>query len=169
LPSGFNTLTLPPLYVTAPGLGELAPAAQSVVVGGTAVYTLTLSNVGDSAAVYSLFLGGIPAAWLSYPATVPVGAGETAVVTITVTIPPNADPDTLTLWLDVDNGSGGADDFTAELTLFDGLDGPDAIQPGRNDGTAVDLYPDHQQSGNGRAHLRAHASLVWPTFPCPMK
>jgi uncharacterized membrane protein len=122
LPSGFNTLTLPPLYVTAPGLGELAPAAQSVVVGGTAVYTLTLSNVGDSAAVYSLFLGGIPAAWLSYPATVPVGAGETAVVTITVTIPPNADPDTLTLWLDVDNGSGGADDFTAELTLFNGLE-----------------------------------------------
>ncbi|MBX3060768.1 MAG: VCBS repeat-containing protein, partial [Anaerolineae bacterium] len=121
LPSGFNTLTLPPLYVTAPGLGELAPAAQSVVVGGTAVYTLTLSNPGSSTAVYSLFPGGIPGDWLDYPATVSIGAGQTAVVPILAHTPANADPDTLTLWLDVDNGSGGLDDFSAQLTLFDGL------------------------------------------------
>jgi len=121
LPSGFNYLTLPPLYVTAPGLGELAPAAQSVVVGGTAVYTLTLSNISDNPTVYTLNPGGIPAEWLDYPATVPIGAGETVEVAITITIPPDADPDTLTLWLDVDNGSGGTDDFTAELTLFDGV------------------------------------------------
>ena len=121
LPSGFNYLTLPPLYVTAPGLGELNPAAQSVVVGGTAVFTLTLRNISDNPAVYTLLPGGIPAEWLSYPATVPVGAGETVEVAIIITIPPDADADTLTLWLDVDNGSGGTDDFTAELTLFDGL------------------------------------------------
>ena len=133
LPSGFNYLTLPPLYVTAPGLGELTPVAQSVVVGGTAVFTLTLSNISDNPAIYSLFPGGIPAEWLSYPATVPIGAGETVEVTITITIPPDADADTLTLWLDVDNGSGGRDDFTTELTLFDGL--ALALSPASQSGT----------------------------------
>ena len=122
LPGGFNYLTLPPLYVTAQGLGELLPAAQSVVVGGTVVYTLTLTNPGAAGATYTVAAGGVPADWLTYPATVPLGAGETAPVTVTVTVPPDADPDTLALWLDVDNGSGGTDDFVAALTLFDGLD-----------------------------------------------
>lgn len=121
LPSGFNTLTLPPLYVIAPGLGELAPTAQSVVVGGTAVFTLTLTNPGNDTAVYTLNPGGIPAEWLDYPSTVPISAGATAVIPILVNTPPNANPDTLTLWLDVEDGSGGLDDFSAQLTVFDGL------------------------------------------------
>ncbi|MFO7541034.1 MAG: PKD domain-containing protein [Chloroflexota bacterium] len=126
LPSGFNRLTLPPLYVTASGLGDLSPATQSVVVGGTAVYTLTLTNGSSESAVYSLFPGGIPPEWLDYPAVVNIGPGETAVVPLTITTPPGADPESLTLWLDVvwepgNNGSGGTVDFSAELTLFDGL------------------------------------------------
>jgi hypothetical protein len=77
-------------------------------------------------AIIRPFTASSPAAFRpngsDYPATVPIGAGETVEVAITITIPPDADPDTLTLWLDVDNGSGGTDDFTAELTLFDRLE-----------------------------------------------
>ncbi|MCB8920052.1 MAG: PKD domain-containing protein [Ardenticatenaceae bacterium] len=121
LPGGQNYLTLPPLYVTAAGLGELAPAAQDAAVGGTAVFTLTLSNLGSSTAVYTLSLGGIPDEWLDYPSNVPIGADGTETVFITVTVPADADPDTFPLWLDIDNGSGGTESLDAELTLFDAL------------------------------------------------
>jgi hypothetical protein len=87
LPSGFNYVTLPPLYVTAERLGSLLPPAQSVAVGNTAVYTLTLSNPTANPATYSIMPGGLPEAWLTYPATVNIGAEDTAVVNITVQTP----------------------------------------------------------------------------------
>jgi uncharacterized membrane protein len=122
LPSGWNYLTLPPLFVTAARLGELAPAAQEAAIGTTAVFTLTLFNPANSPAVYSLQAGGLPAEWFGYPASVPIGAGETVALPILIHIPPTAEPDSLAFWLDVDNGSGGADSFAAELTLLHGLE-----------------------------------------------
>ncbi|MCA9979386.1 MAG: PKD domain-containing protein [Anaerolineales bacterium] len=121
LPSGFNTLTLPPLYVTAPRLGELTPAEQTAAVGSTAVYTLTLSNPTATPATYSLAPGGLPAEWLSYPASVEIGAGETVAVNINAAVPVNTSPDSLPLWVDVDNGNGGVDSFQATLHLVEAV------------------------------------------------
>jgi len=121
LPSGSNVLRLPPLYVTAPRLGSLEPAEQSVALGGTAIFTLTLTHAGTGSAVYTIAAGGVPTDWLTYQASVPVDPGETVAVPITITIPPDADPGTLALWLDVDDGAGGEDQFAAELSLFEGV------------------------------------------------
>jgi uncharacterized membrane protein/PKD repeat protein len=121
LPSGMNYLTLPPLYVTAAHLGELSPPAQSVVIGGTAVFTLTLTNPGSVADSYALAVGGLPAAWVSFPATVPLLPGETTEVLITVTAPPGAEADMLPLLVDITNQSGGVDNLQASLTVFEGV------------------------------------------------
>ncbi|MBP6471172.1 MAG: VCBS repeat-containing protein [Chloroflexi bacterium] len=120
LPSGTNVITLPPLYVTAAHLGDLSPTAASIPAGGTAVFTLTLTNPG-AADTFTLNAGGLPVGWLDYPASVPVGAGETAVVTITVTVPGDTAVGDLPLWVDI-SSSGGAETLGATLTVFDGLD-----------------------------------------------
>ncbi|MCB8986976.1 MAG: VCBS repeat-containing protein [Ardenticatenaceae bacterium] len=120
LPSGTNFITLPPLYVTAAHLGDLSPTEVSIPAGGTAVFTLTLSNPG-SADTYTLNVGGLPADWLDYPASVPLGAGETAVITLTVTVPGDTAVGDLSLWVDV-GSSGGAENLGAALTVFNGLD-----------------------------------------------
>jgi len=121
LPSGSNLITLPPLYVTAAHLGALSPAEASVAAGGTAVFTLTLTNPGGAADTFTLNVGGLPADWLDYPASVPVGAGETVVVTVTVTVPGNTAVGDLPLWVDISSG-GGEENLGATLTVFDGLD-----------------------------------------------
>lgn len=122
LPGGMNYLTLPPLYVKAAHLGELSPPAQSVVIGGTAVFTLTLTNPGSVADSYALVLGGVPAAWVSFPATVPLLPGETTEVLITVNVPPGAEADVLPLLVDITNQSGGAVNLHASLTVFEGAE-----------------------------------------------
>ncbi|MBK8987727.1 MAG: VCBS repeat-containing protein [Chloroflexi bacterium] len=121
LPSGTNFITLPPLYVTAGHLGQLSPAEQSVAAGGTAVYTVTLTNPGSAADTFTLAAGGLPADWLDYPASVPVGAGETVVALVTVTVPGDTAVGDWPLWVDVAS-SGGLENLGAALTVFDGLD-----------------------------------------------
>ena len=124
LPSGLNNLTLPALYVTVPSLGEITPAAQSVPAGGTAVFTLTLSHLGSGAALYSLFPAGLPADWLTYPESILLESGETAIVTITVSIPSGSEPDTLALWLDVvweTESDSGTISLEASLTVLEGV------------------------------------------------
>jgi transglutaminase-like putative cysteine protease len=76
LPSGMNYLTLPPLYVTAARLGELTPATASAAIGASARYTLTLTNPGPPAAVYTLTVSGLPAAWVNLPASAPLAAAR---------------------------------------------------------------------------------------------
>ncbi|MBK8932347.1 MAG: VCBS repeat-containing protein [Chloroflexi bacterium] len=121
LPSGTNFITLPPLYVTAAHLGDLSPTEASIPAGGTAVFTLTLTNPDSAADTFTLNVGGLPADWLDYPTSVPVGAGETVVVTLTVTVPGNTAVGDLPLWVDISSGSG-AESLGATLTVFDGLD-----------------------------------------------
>ncbi|MBK8431152.1 MAG: VCBS repeat-containing protein [Chloroflexi bacterium] len=121
LPSGENLITLPPLYVTVANLGTLEPAEQTAAVGGTAVYTLTLTNSSPIPAVYQVGVGGVPAAWMQAPAAVPLASGETIALPLTVTVPTTAAPDSLPFWVDVDNGAGGSESFAAVLHVVDGL------------------------------------------------
>jgi uncharacterized membrane protein len=122
LPSGWNTLTLPPLYVTAERILAIAPAEQMVGVGNTAVYTLTLLNPGPTDDLYILNVDGLPAGWLNYPAQVNVPAQSSVSVYLEVTTPANAE---LTDWpflVTAVTGGGGQDMTTASLSLFNGLD-----------------------------------------------
>ena len=122
LPSGINNLVLPPLYVTAAHLGELAPLAQSIPAGGTAVFSLTLTNPATNADTLGVAVSGVPVEWLSYPASVPLNAGETVIVLITIAVPSGAETDVLPLFVDVSNSGGGVDNLQATLTVFAGLD-----------------------------------------------
>jgi uncharacterized membrane protein len=124
LSSGTNYLALPPLYVTAARLAALDPPAQTQPAGGTAVYTLTLSNLADAPDTYTVEVTGPLADWADWPTAVLVSAqGETA-VPITITIPADAAQETLPLLVNVDNGGGaeGDEDIAAELTITDGVD-----------------------------------------------
>jgi uncharacterized membrane protein len=138
LPSGWNYLTLPPLYVTAARILDIVPAEQLVGVGSTAVYTLTLLNPGLTADLYSLDVDGLPAGWLSYPSQVNVPAQSSVVVHLEVTAPADAELEERPFLVTATTGSGGQDMATASLTLFNGLqiaiDPPEQTAP---TGTAV--------------------------------
>ncbi len=127
LPSGWNTLTLPPLYVTAVRILDIAPVSQTAGVGSTAVYTLTLLNPGPAADVYDLEVMGLPADWLDYPAQVNVPAQSSVEVLLEVTIPLDAELAERPFAVTATTGSGGQDMATATLTPFNGLD--IAIEP----------------------------------------
>ncbi|GIK54769.1 MAG: hypothetical protein HND44_04885 [Chloroflexi bacterium] len=121
LAGGSNYLTLPPLYVTAARLAALEPPLHTRPAGGTAVYELSLTNLAATPDNYTLTVSGPLADWTAAPASVPVTANSTIVVPLTVTIPATAVPDTLPLFVNVDNGSG-AEDVAAELTITGGVD-----------------------------------------------
>ena len=123
LPSGMNRLQLPPLYVSAPHIITLSPAEFTVAAGGTAPFAITLLNPDQASAdTYSLSLAGIPDEWADYPAEVVLAAGEEMTISMTVTVPSVADPDTLPVIVDVVNGSGGRDQVAALLQVVDGVD-----------------------------------------------
>lgn len=121
LPSGFNYLTLPPLYVTAARLLDVAPAEQMAGLGSTAVFTLTLSNPGQSDDLYSLDVDGLPADWLSYPAQLNVLAQSSVAVALTVTIPAAAELTDQPFLITAVSASGNEDRASASLSLFNGL------------------------------------------------
>ncbi len=121
LPSGENRLTLPPLYVTAARILAVAPTEQMVGVGNTAVYTLTLSNPGQSDDLYSVNVAGLPAAWLSYPAQVNVPAQSGVEVALAVTVPAAAEVSDWPFLVTAVTSSGGEDMASASLSLFNGL------------------------------------------------
>jgi hypothetical protein len=79
----------------------------------TAVYTLTLSNPGLAADNSAITVSGPPATWTEAPAAV--------AVPLTATIPVNATPGTLPLFLRVD-GSSASEYVMAELSIVDGVD-----------------------------------------------
>jgi uncharacterized membrane protein len=121
LASGYNTLTLPPLYVTAARLAAIEPPIQTRPAGSTAVYTLTLTNLTENAAVYDLTVSGPLAAWTDAPDSVNVPANGEATAPLTVHIPTDAAPETLPLLVAVDDGLV-SDAVSAELTIVDGVD-----------------------------------------------
>jgi uncharacterized membrane protein len=122
LPSGWNYLTLAPLYVTAERILEITPDEQMAGVGTTAVYTLTLLNPGLTDDVYSLDVVGIPFDWLSYPAQVNVPAQSSVEVLLEVTAPVNTELADWSFLVTVTTGSDGQDMANASLSLFNGLE-----------------------------------------------
>ena len=121
LPGGYNFLTLPPLYVTAAHLGALAPATAAVAIGAATRFTLTLTDPGKTAGIYTLSSSGVPAAWVNMPAAMPLAPGATAAIPITITVPPEADADVLPFLVTVANGAGGVENLQATLTVFAGV------------------------------------------------
>jgi PKD repeat protein/uncharacterized membrane protein len=121
LPSGWNYLTLPPLYVTAARILEITPDEQLAGVGSTAVYTLTLLNPGLTDDLYSLAVQGAPPGWLDFPASVNVPAESNVTVLLQVTAPPDTDLEERPFLVTATTGSGGQDRATAVLSLFNGL------------------------------------------------
>ncbi len=123
LPSGSNHLVLPPLYVSAPHLIGLSPAAVTVPAGGTVQFAMPLLNPDlSSTDIYTLTLSGIPSGWADYPSTVQLAAGQQVTATLTISVPVGAGPETLPVIVDVVKESGGADQAMAQLTVFDGVD-----------------------------------------------
>jgi uncharacterized membrane protein len=122
LPGGMNAITLPPLYVTAPGIVEITPERATAFPGTTAIYTLTLTNPATTAASYTLTTAGPVAAWTEAPSSVPVPANSTVTVPLTLTLPMGAEPDEFPVLLDVTTDSGGEDQVAATLTLLEGME-----------------------------------------------
>jgi uncharacterized membrane protein/PKD repeat protein len=122
LPSGQNYLELPPLYVSVPHIIAVTPAAQTAAPGTTTVYTLTLTNPAATPDTYTLAVGGLPAAWLAYPNTVNLSAGETDTVLLHVTIPANTTPAETPFLVAVTNNSGGEDQAGASLVVAEGVE-----------------------------------------------
>ncbi|HSM57591.1 MAG TPA: PKD domain-containing protein [Candidatus Sulfomarinibacteraceae bacterium] len=122
LPSGWNSLNLPPLYVTAPHIVAIDPDVQTVGAGGTAVYTVTLTNPAGSADTYTLDISGLPEGWSGLPETVAMDPNSTVTLEMTVTTSVTAEPDTYPFALFVENESGGRDQAGAILTVVHALD-----------------------------------------------
>ena len=88
LNSGINRLTLPPLYVAAPHIIALDPAAQSAGSGTSVSYPVILTNPGTAASVYALDVAGLPDGWWSLPTSVAVPPQSSVTPQLVVTIPP---------------------------------------------------------------------------------
>jgi uncharacterized membrane protein len=134
LPSGSNRLLLPPLYASAAHIISLEPVTQSVGIGGQASFSLALSNPGATAETYSLSLGGLPAGWATLPPTVTVSAGGEVILSLDVTVPPEAAAAELPLVVVATTSSGGVDQAGATLTVFEAVSA--AIAPAARSTTA---------------------------------
>jgi uncharacterized membrane protein/uncharacterized protein YegL len=121
LSGGENWLSLPPLYVTAERIIEIAPDEQIASLGGTAVYTITLRNPGPAADLYSLDLLGLPDGWADYPAAVIVPAQSSVEVLLTVNVPANAELAERPFAVTATTSSEGQDMATASLDLFNSI------------------------------------------------
>jgi uncharacterized repeat protein (TIGR01451 family) len=110
-------LALPPLYVEAPHIVDLAPAATAAWVGGTARYTLTLTNRFPTTQRFSLGTLGLPRAWISHTQAVTVPAGSAVPLPLTVTLPVSATPQVATLLVRAHLEDGGEDVAAATLRV----------------------------------------------------
>ncbi len=123
LSSGQNNLWLPPLYVSAAHIIGIEPVTQTAAVGGTAVYTLTLSNPAATADTYTLTETGLPNDWgVTLPSSVAVPANSDAQLPVTITVPAAAVPGLATFAITAENGSGGSEPASAFLNVVDGVD-----------------------------------------------
>ena len=122
LPSGRNHLTLPPLFVSALHIIAVAPPTSTVSPGGSATYTVTLTNPAATADVYALSLAGLPPEWVALPASVNMPANSVVDVPLVVQPPVTAADSAHLFVVSVVNIGGGQDEAGAALTVSDGLD-----------------------------------------------
>ena len=123
LASGQNRLTLPPLYVSAAHIIAIEPMTQTVGLGGTAVYTITLSNPAQTADSYTLSLAGLPTnLGITLPTSVPIPANSDVQVTLAITVPANAQLGNEMFAVTAVNNNGGSEPASAALQIIDGVD-----------------------------------------------
>jgi hypothetical protein len=117
LRSGNNTLTLPPLYVTAGHIIALSAASAPASPGSSVVYEIDLFNPGNTADTYTLEVPGIPADWVTLPPVVAMAAGEHKTIELIITIPADADVSSYPFAVVATTGSGGSDQAMETLDL----------------------------------------------------
>ena len=121
--SGQNHLALPPLYVSAAHIIAIEPPTQVVAVGGTAVYTITLSNPAPTADSYTLSLAGLPTNLdFILPTPVAMPANSEVQVTVAITAPVGTELGSEMFAVTAVNNSGGSEPASAALQIVDGVD-----------------------------------------------
>ncbi|MGB0383411.1 MAG: FG-GAP-like repeat-containing protein [Ardenticatenaceae bacterium] len=122
LPSGFNQLALPPLYVEAAHIIAIEPVSQTITIGSRAIYDVTLSNPGTTPATYSLAVNGLPEGWANLPTTINLDPESEITLPMTVTVPTGGELGEYDFAVTVNNGLGGTDQASATLIVADLLD-----------------------------------------------
>jgi uncharacterized membrane protein len=86
-----GTLTLPGTFVTVPRYAFLAvtPASRTVQPGASAAYTVAIQRSKPTPIAYNISVVGLPAAWVSVPATVTVPANSFLNVPLNVLTDPS--------------------------------------------------------------------------------
>ena len=74
-------------FVTGAQIIGVTPAVQTVAPGAATTYTVMLANPTAADVTYTLSVQGVPAGWVSLPASVSVPANGTGDVTLTLTTP----------------------------------------------------------------------------------
>jgi uncharacterized membrane protein len=119
LPSGSNRLTLPSLYVNAAHIIAIEPDSLTVSPGGKVTYTVTLTNVNDSAETFDLTVVGLQEGWLvGWLDSVIVPANSVIQVSMVVMPDNNATVGTLPFIVQA-TVNGATDMDSAELVIVD--------------------------------------------------
>lgn len=125
---GSGQLHLGPLSVAAAHFVSLTPPTATASPGGSARYTVTLSNPTASSLTLTPTVAGLPSGWAARMTPLTLAPGARVSVTLTVTVPPaSSDPTATSLIGDhsfavlVATGDGGQDQAGASLTVADAL------------------------------------------------
>jgi large repetitive protein len=89
---GSGALALNAVNVSSGQTMSISPTPQSVALGDSVSYTVTITNPTSSAVNYALTLGGVPAGWLKHldtPISVPANGQATSTLVLQTTL---ADP-----------------------------------------------------------------------------
>lgn len=115
--SGENHLALPPLYVSAAHIIAVDPAILSLGPGGSAEFSLALTNPTSLPAQFAISVGGLPGTWFSLDEQVSVAAGSSVVVPLQVSLPLDASAGSYPFIVAVNTNQGIADQSGAALVV----------------------------------------------------
>jgi uncharacterized repeat protein (TIGR01451 family) len=115
-----TVVTMPPLYVEAPRVVDVAPAETIVAPGDTAHYTVTLTNRFETEHTFDLSALGVPGAWVGLTPSVTLAAGATEELELVVGVPSDAEPQDDTLLVRALLPGGGEDAAGAGLSVREG-------------------------------------------------
>ena len=139
---------LPATTVTAAPIIGLAPPTRTAQPGGTAAYTVTLSNPTTVPVTYSLSVQGVPADWVDLPPTATVAAGGSVNVPLQLTpavFAAVADYGFVVTAVDSANAAGARGSAEASLTVA----GTPTPVDSQSHGVVVQLTPASATAGQG--------------------
>lgn len=120
-PGGGGVIALPPLFVAAPHLVAVSPAAQTVNVGSTASYQVALYNPGPDTAVFTPTVAGLFPNWVQMAGNVTLAAGDQITIPLTIYVPETASIGAQPFAVVVTTATGGQDQAGASLLVVDAL------------------------------------------------